>query len=155
MIQNPTLERYETLELALNEGMAASGLHCSRIRIFYHGTLEDSGLPVDRGLPIVIGVLDARDYCEFIYWERRIFMESYLQETFGSGTYEVGLYDENNSELGRFRYHIGGAPEYIHSPKASDDEDSEPKDPAVELLRMLLREYFLGEDDYFLEEDEI
>ena len=147
MIQDPTLERYETLELALNEGMAASGLHCSRIKIFYHGTLEDSGLPVDRGLPIAIGILDARDFCECIWWERNMDMESYIRQEFGSGTFEVGLYDENNSELERFRYHIGGAPEYIHSPKASDDEDSEPKDPAVELSMMLLREYFLGEDD--------
>ena len=155
MIQNPTLERHETLELALNEGMATFGLHCCRLKVFYQGRIGDSGPSVVRGLPIVIGVLDARDYCECIYWERRIFMESYLREAFGSGTFEVGLYDESNSELGRYRYYIGGAPEYIHSPKASDDEDSEPKDPAVELFMMLFRERFLREDDYFLEEDDI
>ena len=147
MIQNPTLERHETLEVALNEGMATSGLHSCRLKVFYQGRLGDSGLPVARGLPIVIGILDARNYCEYIYWERRIFMESYLREKFGSGIFEVGLYDESNSELGRYRYYIGGAPEYIHPSEEADYEDGEPKDPAVELFMMLLRERFLGEDE--------
>ena len=147
VIQPPALERHERLEVALNEGMAASGLLDCRLKIFYQGRLGDSGLPVARALPIVIGILDAPGYCEYFYWERHMFMESYLLEKFGSGVFEVGLYDENNFELERFRYHVGGGPEYIHTPKASDDEDSEPKDPAVELSMMLLREYFLGEDD--------
>jgi len=154
-IQNPTLERHETLEQALNEGMATSGLHGCRLKVFYKGALQDSGLPLDRGLPIVIGILDPQAFCECIWQEAHLSIEPYIRERFGSGIFEVGFYDENNSELGRYRYHIGGAPEYIHSPKASDDEDSEPKDPAIELFMMLFREHFLGEDDYFLEEDEI
>ena len=77
-------------------------------------------------------------------------MESYLQETFGSGTFEVGLYDESNSELGRYRYYIGGASEYIHTPKASDDEDSEPKDPAVELVHDAIARTLLGRRRFFL-----
>ena len=147
MIQNPTPERHETLEVALNEGMPTSGLYDCRLKVFYQGRLGDSGLPVARALPIVIGIRDARDYCQCIYWERHMFMGSYLQKEFGSGTFEVGLYDENNSELGRFRYCIGGAPEYIHPSEEADYEDGEPKDPAVELFMMLLRERFLGEDE--------
>lgn len=98
-IQNPTLERPTTLELGLQDGMATCGLHCCRLKFFYLGSIGDETFSVITGIPIVIGVLDARDYCEYIYWERRMFMESYLQETFGAGVFEVGLYDENNSEL--------------------------------------------------------
>jgi len=138
-IQDPTLERPTTLEQGLTDGMATCGLHGCKLKVFYQGRLEDSGLPVVRGLSIVIGVIDARNYCEYIYWERRMFMESYLQETFGSGAFEVGLYDENNCELGRYRYRIGGAPEYVHS-KAPDDEGSEPEDPLITLFRISLEE---------------
>lgn len=151
-IQNPTLERSATLEQGLNEGMATCGLHYCRLKVFYQGRIGNSGLPVVTGIPIVIGVLDARAYCEYIYWERRMFMESYLQEEFGSGAFEVALYDENNCELGRYRYRIGGAPDYIHC-KASDHEDSESGNPLVELFRLFYKRH-LEEDDYFLEEDD-
>ncbi len=151
MIQNPTLEHFITLEQGLCDSMATCGLHCCKIKVFYRGRL---GEPVATCLPIVIDVIDARDYCEAIYSERGFSMESYIQEEFGSGIFEAALYDENNAELGRYKYFIGGAPEYIHYSKASDDEDSELKDPVAKLFMMLLRERFLEEDDYFLEEDD-
>lgn len=147
MIQNPALERPTTLEQALNAGMATCGLHCCRIKFFYQDRIVESGSPYVRGLPIVIGVLDARDYCECVWWENHTSIESYIQENFGSGTFEVGLYDENNSELGRYRYYIGGAPEYIHTSKASDDEDSDIEDQIKRLFMELFRDYRLEEDE--------
>jgi len=156
-IQDTTLERPITLEQGLRDGMATCGLHCCRMKIFYQGSIGDfvaTGLYAATGLFTVIGVLDARDYCECVYLERGIFIESYIQEEFGSGVFEVGLYDENSSEIGRYRYYISGAPEYIHTPKASGHKDSESEDPIVKLFMMLFRERFLEEDDYFLEEDD-
>ncbi|MFC1715571.1 hypothetical protein ACFL6S_18010 [Candidatus Poribacteria bacterium] len=130
-IQNPMLERPVTLVLGLRAGMTKSGLHGCKIKIFHCGR---AGLPYDRtGVPIVIDVLDAREYWDYTYRERGMLIESYIRQEFGSGFFEVGLY-ENCCEIGRYEYNLGGAAPYVHQSKASDHEDSEPEDLFVKLL---------------------
>ena len=52
----------------------------------------------------------------------------------------MALYDENNSELGRYRYNLGGAPEYIHPSEEADYGDGESENLLLKILRIFMEE---------------
>ena len=118
-IQDPALEHPRTLKLGIMESLQSGYCYCWKLRIFHQGRT---------GLPIVISVLDPRSFWDYIYEMRGMRMESYLQETFGAGTFEVGLYDENDIERGKYRYHIGGADKYIHPSEYVNQDLEDSKD---------------------------
>jgi len=64
-----------------------------------------------KGLQRVIHqmVLDNDDVIEEVNY-----IENYIRDKFGSGEFQVRIYDYNDIERGRSTYNLGGAPEYIH-----------------------------------------
>jgi hypothetical protein len=118
-IENPAIpEHLWALEPALGV-MYESGLRPYKLTIFYQSRT---------GIPIFVDTLDA-EYCYSMYLESSI--EFYIRSEFGSGNFEVVIYEENNIELGRYSYRIGGAPEYIHPSEAEEDLTSK-------LLRIII-----------------
>ena len=71
MIQNPTLEHHISLEQALKAGMATCGLHYCKLKVIHQGRT---------GLPIVIAILEPRDFSEYTFWEEPLCIESYTGE---------------------------------------------------------------------------
>ncbi len=76
------------------------------------------------GIPLFVGALDPEYFYNNIYLEFNGCIESYIQSEFGSGNFEVAIYDENNIELGRYSYRLGGAAEYVHPSEEEEDFDT-------------------------------
>ncbi len=123
-IQNPTLERPMTVELGLTENIGF--LHQWNIKIFHQVRRT--------GLPIVIDVLNGREYYDYVCDEYNMCIQEYVRNKFGSGTFEVGLYDETSCELCRYKYHIGGAAEYIPLSEASNSGNSKIENALLQIF---------------------
>lgn len=114
-IENPaTPEHLWALEPALG-AMYEAGLRPYKLTIFYQSRT---------GLRLFVGNLDPEYFYNEIYVAVNGCMESYIQSEFGSGEFEVGIYDENNIELGKYSYRLGGAPEYVHPSEEEEDFDT-------------------------------
>lgn len=93
-------EQPETLELAIMQAQAEGRYPYWKLKVFHKGRT---------GIPRVIDQIYLTDEAETA---RDI--SNYMRTKFGSGEFEVRVYDENKIEKGRYKYRLGGAPEYIH-----------------------------------------